>query len=107
MSDDRKLDYIKHGKVPIKHTGIANTDFVLQSWKRQQENIIYDCSICDSKIQPNDYMHEVTQRGMLIERKQPDLLGNPQPSKFPWEVLGFVCKKCFDESAEYDNLYYG
>jgi len=105
--DDRKLNWIKHGQVPIKHTGIAHTDFELLSYKRKELNIVYECSVCDAKIMPDDWMHEHTQRGVLIERKQPDFLGKPQPPKFPWEVLGFVCKKCFDESTEYDMLYYG
>jgi len=107
MSDDRKLNYIKHGQVPVIHTGIAHTDFELQSWKRKQDNIVYQCSICDCKITPDDILHTHTQRGKLIERPQPDFLGKSQSPKYPWEILGFICGKCCGESAEYDNLYYG
>lgn len=107
MSDDRKLNYIKHGQVPVKHTGIAHDDFIIQSWKRKQDNIFYKCSICDCDIKPDDSLHTHTERGKLIERPQSDFLGKPQPPKYPWEVLGFVCGKCWDESVEYDQLYYG
>lgn len=36
MSDDRKLNYIKHGTVPVKHTGIAHDDFEVQPWMRKK-----------------------------------------------------------------------
>lgn len=107
MSNDRKLNYIQHGQVPVKHTGIAHTDDELQRWKRKENNIIYECSICDSKIMPDDTLHTHTQKGKLIERKQPDFLGHEMSPKYPWEILGFICGKCFDESSEYDQLYYG
>jgi hypothetical protein len=107
MSDERKLNFIKYGQVPIKHTGIAHDDFQLKPHIRERENNIFTCSVCDSEIKPNDSLHTHTLRGHLIERKRPDFLGKPMPPEFPWEVLGFICGKCWDESAEYDSLYYG
>lgn len=107
MGDDRKLNYVKFGTVPIKHTGISHDDFQLQTWMRVKDRTNFQCSICDCIIKPEDNLHTHTQMGKTIERKQPDFLGKPMPSKFPWEVLGFICDNCYGESSKYDNLYYG
>lgn len=101
------VDYITKGIFPIKRTGIGNQDWEIKQYKRKELNIIYECSLCDCKILPDDTLNEYTDRRYLIERKRPDFLGKPQKSEFHYEVLGFICKKCNDESAEYDNLYYG
>lgn len=100
-------DYISKGKFPIKRTGISNQDWELKEYKRKELNIIYECSLCDCKILPEEQLNEYIDRAYLIERKRPDFLGKAQEPQLHYEVLGFICKKCNDEISEYDTLYYG
>lgn len=94
-------DYIKDGTFPIVRTGISNDDWVIQTWKRKQENITHTCSLCDCEIKPDDTLHTHTQRGFTVPRQ--GMVGIRNES----EVLGFICKACNEEATEYDQLYYG
>lgn len=95
-------DYIKGGPFPIVRTGISNDDFVVKTWKRKADNLVYKCSFCDCDINPTDWMHTHTERGYTVPRE--GFLGLIRNE---FEVLGYVCNKCNDEITEYDNLYYG
>lgn len=95
-------DYISKGIFPIVRTGLSNSGWEIQGWKRKAENIIYECSLCDCQIKPDDWLHTHIQKGYTVP-KEYFMLGIQNEN----EVLGFICKKCYDEIADYDNLYYG
>ncbi len=95
-------DYINGRKgFPIKRTGLSNDDSEIQHWKMKADNITHECSFCGCVITHNDYFSTHTERGYSVPREGINGI------KQVWEVLGFTCRTCYDEIAEYDNLYYG
>lgn len=102
--------YLKDRIFPIQHTGLGHTDLEVQPFQRASREISYKCSLCETIIKPKDWMEIETQRGVLVERQQPDFMGKPQPIIRPWEVLGFVCHDCnqaISDADQEDNISYG
>jgi hypothetical protein len=103
-------EFIKNRIFPIEHTGIGHTDDAINTYQRKLKQLSYKCSLCETIIKPEDWMEVKTQMGMLVKREQPDFLGKPQPPKYPWEVLGFICIKCNEAITEADiadDISYG
>jgi hypothetical protein len=97
-----KLDeYIKNGKFPVVRTGISNSDLEIKQFHRILHNTHYTCSLCDCDISPKDFLTTQIQKGFTVPRE--GFLGIRNES----EVLGFICKTCYDSISDYDNLYYG
>lgn len=88
-------------RFPMKKTGLSVDDFEVQSWKMKAENIKYNCSFCNCEITHNDFFTTHTEKDYTVQRN--GINGAKQVS----EVLGFICRACYDEISEYDNLYYG
>lgn len=99
-----KLDDYISGKIkfPIKRTGISVDDFEVRSYKMKQENITYKCSLCNCVIKHDSSFNTYSERGYTVPRDS-YLFGVQNRS----EVLGFICRKCNEEIAEYDSLTYG
>lgn len=98
-----KLDDYISGKIkfPIKRTGLSNDDFVVQPWKMKAENITYNCSLCGCVIRHNNFFFTHIERGYTVPREGINGIRNES------EILGFTCRTCYDEIAEYDSLSYG